>query len=365
MSSLPSLPLTVTLPKTRSSNDIPLSARHRPESRSRSCAFYGAPPPVINEDGDVIWVAKPSKLGTYATLPVNSPTSYLPATATRKASRVSFNPHDLKHAPLRPSSRFDIGVAETIGRRTKMEDSVSIYGGFFKHNDDLICLFDGHNGPDAAQFASHNFPVILSAFLSKGMEPESAMKETFEEIHKMILSEGIVSGTTAVVLFLTKDKGYIASVGDSRAVFVMDNKTCKQVTKDHRTKDKEECEAVMKRGGTLLEVGGVIRVDGKIAVTRALGDPVVAKSLGHSPDIFSFAIDDNMLSTTKYIVLACDGIWDFLSNEEITALLTTEKPLEDPECAAMELRGAAFSNNSDDNISVIIVDISTARKLFE
>jgi len=140
----------------------------------------------------------------------------------------------------------------------------------------------------------------------------------------------------------------------------------------------------MKRGGTLLEVGGVIRVDGKIAVTRALGDAVVAKSLGHSPDIFSFAIDDNMLSTTKYIVLACDGIWDFLSyvlcflsffaipfpshnfrNEEITALLTTEKPLEDPECAAMELRGAAFSNNSDDNISVIIVDISTARKLFE
>lgn len=50
---------------------------------------------------------------------------------------------------LKPSARFHIAVADTIGKRPTMEDVVSVSGGFRDSpNEDVIAIFDGHHGRD-------------------------------------------------------------------------------------------------------------------------------------------------------------------------------------------------------------------------
>jgi serine/threonine protein phosphatase PrpC len=59
-------------------------------------------------------------------------------------------------------------------------------------------------------------------------------------------------------------------------------------------------------------VNGVQRVDGKILLTRALGDPTIP-CLSHEPEIRSFDLSDEFFDETKYLILACDGVWDFMT----------------------------------------------------
>ena len=69
-------------------------------------------------------------------------------------------------------------------------------------------------------------------------------------------------------------------------------------------------------------------------------------------DIFTNEIDHN----THYIILACDGLWDVINNNEIPGLLNKFKN-ENKENLAAELSKEALKRNSTDNISIIIIEI--------
>lgn len=78
------------------------------------------------------------------------------------------------------SARFNVGVAETIGRRTYMEDTHSILGRFGSSDDrDLFMLFDGHNGPEAAIYANTHFAPIFQQHLDDGEAPADALRVRF------------------------------------------------------------------------------------------------------------------------------------------------------------------------------------------
>lgn len=90
--------------------------------------------------------------------------------------------------------------------------------------------------------------------------------------------------------------------------------------------DQAERQRIQEAGGTVL----IQRVNGSLAVSRALGDFEYKNNPNRRPDqqlvspepeITSYARN----SSTKpdelpaFIVLACDGIWDVMSNEELAA----------------------------------------------
>lgn len=56
-------------------------------------------------------------------------------------------------------------------------------------------------------------------------------------------------------------------------------------------------------------------------MTRSLGD-LVAKSVGvtHDPEIKVFP---NLSKNDKFMIIASDGLWDRISNEEITRLVSS------------------------------------------
>jgi protein phosphatase 1L len=109
------------------------------------------------------------------------------------------------------------------------------------------------------------------------------------------------SGTTASVVVLFQDHLLVANVGDSRVVlccsstFVRHKKLDTdlkisiitmpvQLTVDHTPHDIEERIAVENKGGYIIQ-DGVLRVNGKLAVTRSLGDFILRDVITSRPDV--------------------------------------------------------------------------------
>lgn len=102
------------------------------------------------------------------------------------------------------------------------------------------------------------------------------------------------SGTTAsvAIVFPETDHLLIAHVGDSRAVvcchITAEASEAIALTVDHTPYDSDEALAVAKRGGNIVRGDGshgVLRVDGKLAVTRSLGDSAFHNVISPIPDI--------------------------------------------------------------------------------
>ena len=156
-------------------------------------------------------------------------------------------------------------------------------------------------------------------------------------------------------MYLTADKIYIFNVGDSRTI-LSKNGDFVFATKDHKPDDPVEQERILKNPYCYVSnrMFDVPRVNGVLALSRALGDfhlkkigtviprheqPVIA-----NPDVSIFDRKD-----ASHILMASDGVFDVLSNDQICALMTggSEKIVEN-----------AISRRSADNMTVLIVDLS-------
>ena len=280
----------VKLPGSNSDKPIAQMVSER-RGRNRSGAFYDLDLPLIACNGAV----------RFAVEDMPSPTTSLKVTtgATGLPEGTTW------------SLRFSIGVADTIGRRVKMEDSFSVMGQFGgMPMRDMFLLCDGHNGVEAAQTTCKELPKALIKRL--GDNPgscEDALRAAFADTDKYLSTEKVPGGTTATVVLMDVDAAYVASVGDTRAVLVKGTEP-KPLTVDHRPSNAAEAEAVVARGGTVSTVGNELRVNKLLAITRALGDPELSGVISAVPDVSRFSFDFEPNST---LVIACDGLWDYLS----------------------------------------------------
>ncbi|KAK4771182.1 hypothetical protein SAY87_031714 [Trapa incisa] len=94
--------------------------------------------------------------------------------------------------------------------------------------------------------------------------------------------------------------------------------------------------------------GDVPRVDGQLAVSRAFGDKSLKEHLSSEPHVVVEEIDDH----TDLIVLASDGLWKVMSNQEAVNLI---KNVKDARSAAKNLAEEAIRRESKDDISCIVV----------
>jgi len=140
---------------------------------------------------------------------------------------------------------------------------------------------------------------------------------------------------------------YIANAGDSRAVFSK-NKKCYNVTEDHKPSLEREVNRICSiEGGFVLKN----RVQGKLAVTRSLGDFQWNPYVSEVPDVYGPFLWSG--SDYEFLILACDGLWDVI--EEQSACDFVQK-CKNPRDAAVQLRDFAYDvGRSRDNISVVVI----------
>eukprot|EP01120_Amphizonella_sp_Union-15-10_P005842 TRINITY_DN1787_c0_g1_i1.p1 TRINITY_DN1787_c0_g1~~TRINITY_DN1787_c0_g1_i1.p1 ORF type:complete len:605 (-),score=124.91 TRINITY_DN1787_c0_g1_i1:91-1836(-) len=254
------------------------------------------------------------------------------------------------------------------GRRETMEDAtleLLNYG-----SDPLqafFAIFDGHYGDRCALYLKKNLPEILLKHRKFKEDVRAALVDSFIQVDRDFLAEAkakeptMYDGSTGIVVLIRDDKIYVANTGDSRGVLCRAGQTI-PLSYDHKPNSPRE-EARIKKNGGILLLG---RVQGKLAVSRAFGDiefkdeeTLDAKWVTAEPDVLEFDIDDE----TEFLILACDGLWDKLSNEDAVRIVRRRLNNEqDIKTTVQDLVNYAYESGSTDNISAIVVSFRPKKK---
>ena len=142
-------------------------------------------------------------------------------------------------------------------------------------------------------------------------------------------------GTTAVVAIITGGTLYTANVGDSR-LYHFSKGELKQITTDH-----SYVESLVSKG--IISKDEARNHPKKNVITRAVGSESMV-------DIDIFRTD---VSKGDKILLCSDGLYGFVSDEQISALLTKEL-----DGAVHALVALANENGGRDNITVAAAEIN-------
>jgi protein phosphatase 2C family protein 2/3 len=113
------------------------------------------------------------------------------------------------------------------------------------------------------------------------------------------------------------------NVGDSRAIASVRGRV-QQLSYDHKPNNELEAKRIIAAGGW-VEYN---RVNGNLALSRALGDFVFKKNENKAAEeqiVTAYPDVDikELTSDHEFVLLACDGIWDVLSNEEVLEFVRT------------------------------------------
>jgi len=246
-----------------------------------------------------------------------------------------------------------VGFSSDIGQRSSFEDTHVILKSFGGYKDkSFFAIYDGHGGKEASKIASKVLHEVLLAEIKKGRKAISAIEKAFIDTDKQIEEAGIESGTTAVIAFLEDQKLIVANVGDSRAVLDRGKLGIKRLSHDHKADDPHEIKRIESLGGfvTPKTAFDVARVNGIIAISRALGD----RGLGEFVSVKPYILETKLTNNDKRLILACDGVWDVISDKEAVDLIINAK---DPQEASETLKNEALKRGSADNISVMVVNI--------
>lgn len=230
------------------------------------------------------------------------------------------------------------------GRTNKKnnQDSHYIYNNFAGNpRTTIFVVCDGHGeeGNKISHFISRAIPFSLSEKLSnydivneKQEIIHKIITDTFDNISTSLLNtktiNAVCSGTTSVNVIVTPTKLIIANVGDSRAIigkYKEGKWGYEQLSRDHKPNEKDEQARILKMGGRIhpfYQKGipiGPRRVWVKdqdkpgLAMSRSFGDQL-AKTVGvvSTPEIKDYILRKE----DKFILIASDGLWEYLSNQD-------------------------------------------------
>ncbi|XP_055824841.1 protein phosphatase 2C 50 isoform X2 [Solanum dulcamara] len=311
------------------------------------------------------------------------------------------------------------GLTTIQGKRPEMEDTAIALPRFLRIPSHILTdapvshalsqtltahlygVYDGHGGSQVANYCherlhmalsqeidimkedSHNGSVnwkeqwskaFLNCFCRVDDEVGGFCSETdgIEPDLSAIAPEAV--GSTAVVAVVSPTHIIVANCGDSRAVLCR-GKLPMPLSVDHKPNREDECSRIEELGGKVINWDGH-RVSGVLAVSRSIGDRYLRPYVIPDPEMMFVprAKEDDCL------ILASDGLWDVLTNEEACDVarrrillwhkknggtLSGERGENvDPAAqdAAEYLTRVALQRGSRDNISVIVVDLKAQRK---
>ena len=251
------------------------------------------------------------------------------------------------------------------GRRDSNEDKHNIILNINGDNPDqnkinLFGVYDGHGGDWVSRYLESNIP---NYYMGKKFAPpfdEKYHTEVFQIIQNQLLKNpnGYTNGSTCLLnlMYRCEDEIHmnIVNLGDSRLTIVYQNGETKQITTDHKPDTKAEKSRLEKMGGDVYKDSeGVYRI-GDLSLSRAFGDGDHSPYVSQIPDVFYKKIT----KSTKWIVMACDGLWDVVESNDIGKVLDDlSKSDSESDNLAISLANWTLKKGSTDNISIIIIEV--------
>ncbi|KAH8705322.1 phosphatase 2C-like domain-containing protein [Talaromyces proteolyticus] len=201
----------------------------------------------------------------------------------------------------------------------------------------------------SSQSATGSVPIAPAATPSN--KAETASNQSSESVQTPTQS-GQPSSTSQVESALPKLQEpasrqrvlYTANVGDARIVLCRNGKALR-LSYDHKGSDENEGKRIANAGGLILNN----RVNGVLAVTRALGDTYLKDLVTGHPYTTETVIQPDQ---DEFLILACDGLWDVCTDQEAVDLI---RNIKDAQEASKILVDHALSRFSTDNLSCMVV----------
>jgi serine/threonine protein phosphatase PrpC len=265
---------------------------------------------------------------------------------------------------------FTCSAAEEQGVRSSMEDAH-----FFKEIPEgaITGVFDGHGGQEVSDIACDLFQKGFSDALTQTQgNVHQAFEKLIHDIHKHIALRPYLDkiGSTAIVCFIDKQSHriYTATLGDSEAnIYRYINGELKSIplscVRDWSSKhDAKRAAVALKQPELATEWP---KIPGKhlrfpspyegVNVSRAIGDVELTGTEETPGVIHKPKITMNQVKPGDILILACDGLKDYVSEEDIIQNLRDAK---DPAQALVKF--SIQDKQSQDNVSVVAINISSA-----
>lgn len=240
----------------------------------------------------------------------------------------------------------------------------------------FFTVFDGHGGNLVSTtsearllptlFATPTFQLV-DKVTYEGLH--TALHDAFINLDRELrtdpkLSSGEdVSGSTATTVLVTPTNIIFANLGDSRSLLVRNGKVF-FATEDHKPSNEHESKRIVAAGGRVV----LGRVNGTLAVSRALGDfnyktattlHTNAQMVSPVPHINAMPRED----TDEFLVLACDGIWDVLTCDQVANFIADHlKAGIDAREICERCLDYCLHKGSKDNMSIVLVLFPNAPK---
>lgn len=287
-------------------------------------------------------------------IPEKSPNAFFPSSFTlqvptaKTASRLSpRRESDSDQYPNRVRNFACLSKEGKVRSQPKVhnQDAYLVVERFAGRPDaSLFGVFDGHGsyGHDVSKYLKEHLEDCITRSLKPADmgNPElviDALKEGFKWVNAGIRKgtvDSIHSGSTCVVVVIIGDVCICGNVGDSRAVLVRNSSSGwfpVPLSEDHKPSVEDERARIIERGGVIAQqcsssglFSGPLRVwlPGQqapgLAMTRSMGDTIASKiGVVGEPELRQVMLTEQ----DQVLVLASDGLWEVLSNEEVVAIL--------------------------------------------
>ena len=245
---------------------------------------------------------------------------------------------------LAPTDRL-CGITDVGQGRDHNEDTFAIAA-----DGRLLIVADGMGGHAAGEVASALAVQIVTEFLTPerlsaiDSDPASAaavLAEASQAAQAGVLeaaaghAERNGMGTTVLAAYVAGDMLYTCHVGDVRG-YVRSSAGLEQITRDHSTV------------GVLVRSGQITREEARVhpkknEILQAIGLPA-----GIIPEI-----NASKLSSGDRVLLCSDGLWEALSDEEISTVVDSEGSMRQ---RAIQLVDRANGAGGFDNITVVLYE---------
>ncbi|EGF80707.1 hypothetical protein BATDEDRAFT_19468 [Batrachochytrium dendrobatidis JAM81] len=237
-----------------------------------------------------------------------------------------------KHTTSGEDDQYVYGASAMQGWRISMEDAHTTLLKLTStpNRTAFFAVFDGHGGQNVSKYCeSHLHKVIAGTEEFKNMDYEGALKTGFLSTDMKLRNDpshaNEPSGATSVAAIITDSKIYVGNAGDSRAVLCTTLGQAEPLSFDHKPKNPLELERIVAAGG-FVDCG---RVNGNLALSRAIGDfefkqstdlPAERQIVTAFPDVMEWTLRDS----DEFLVLACDGIWDCMTNQDVVDFISSK-----------------------------------------
>ncbi|CAL5438952.1 unnamed protein product [Camellia sinensis] len=249
----------------------------------------------------------------------------------------------------------DYYLASKKGKREVMEDRYGVLLNILgDRKQAFFAVIDGHGGQAAADYVAENLGKnIVKALEFVGDEEdqlEAAIHRGYLDTDKEFLSQGVNGGACAASVLFRDGNLHVANVGDCKVVLSR-NGVAHVLTTDHRLSREDERFRIESSGGYVHCINGVWRVNGSLAVSRAIGDLHLKQWVISEPHINNFPLS----SDCDFLIMASDGLWDKVNDQEAVDVVLKNKKNSQESCR--KLVDMSLGRGNRDDITIMVIDV--------